>query len=60
MCHTLGESENERTHDFSPSRQKEAKKPSRTVKMRNLLNIFLQGRENVDVIAETQHDKCFS
>jgi len=24
MCHTLGESENERTHDFSPSRRKEA------------------------------------
>ena len=35
-------------------------KPSCAVKMRNLLSIFLQGRENVDVTAETQHDKYFS
>ena len=23
-------------------------------------NIFFQGRENIDVIAEALHDKCFS
>ena len=45
---------------FFTFKAKRSRKPSRTVKMRNLLNIFLYGRENVDVTAETQHDKRFS
>ena len=45
---------------FFTFKAKRSRKPSRAVNMKNLLNIFLQGRENVDVIAETQHDKCFS
>ena len=60
MCYTLGESENERTHNFSPSRRKEAENPSRAVKRRKLLNIFLKGSENVGVNAERQQDKYFS
>ena len=60
MCNALGESENERTHDFSPLKAKRSRKPSRAVKRRKLLNIFLKGSENVGVKAETQQDKYFS